>query len=92
MAVFGYLQERIKQLHNNYVSGDALLEYLACVDVRQESWNVKTYTFQAPRKGSAAFSFKACNPTTLQETRVLFCVMSPQGITQLIICSAIRPV
>ncbi|BDA45470.1 probable 3-ketosteroid-9-alpha-monooxygenase, ferredoxin reductase at C-terminar half [Coccomyxa sp. Obi] len=53
------VKERIKQLHNNYVSGDALVEYLACVDVRQESWNVKTYTFQAPREGFVRFSFKA---------------------------------
>ena len=64
-AKFYHLQERIKQLHNNYVSKDALVEYLACVGVRQESWNVKTYTFQAPRKGSADFSFKACVPTIL---------------------------
>jgi hypothetical protein len=42
------------------VSEGALVEYLACVGVRQESWNVKTYSFQVPRKGFAPFSFKAC--------------------------------
>lgn len=53
------MQERIHQLRNNYVSKDSLVEYLACVDVRQESWNVKTYTFQAPRQGFLKFVFKA---------------------------------
>lgn len=53
------MQERIHQLRNNYVSKDSGVEYLACVDVRQESWNVKTYTFQAPREGFVKFVFKA---------------------------------
>ncbi|KAK9904261.1 hypothetical protein WJX75_008022 [Coccomyxa subellipsoidea] len=61
------VQERIHQLRNNYVSKDSLVEYLACVDVRQESWNVKTYTFQAPRQGYLKFVFKA-NTNTISIT------------------------